>query len=216
MVMALLVSLACSRTDEHERNQAPKSTEVTTTPAAQTENERADMPATLTADLRPEHALQLTEARIATLGGDVSSLATFAGKALLLVNVASRCGLTPQYAKLEALQKEYGKRGFTVVGFPCNQFGGQEPGTAVEIKTFCATNYGISFPLMEKIVVNGEGRHPIYTILTSYADAEGQAGDIKWNFEKFLLSTDRTKITRFRPRTEPDDARLIEALEASL
>jgi glutathione peroxidase len=216
MLMALLVSLACSRTGEHERNQAPKGTEATTTPPAQTENETSDMPDTLTADLRPEHALQLAEARIATLDGDASSLATFAGKALLLVNVASRCGLTPQYAKLEALQKEYGKRGFTVVGFPCNQFGGQEPGTAAEIKTFCATNYGISFPLMEKIAVNGEGRHPIYTILTSYADAEGEAGDIKWNFEKFLLSADRTKITRFRPRTEPDDARLIEALEASL
>ena len=174
------------------------------------------MPDTLSADLRPEHALQLAEARIATLDGDASSLATFTGKALLLVNVASRCGLTPQYAKLEALQKEYGKRGFTVVGFPCNQFGGQEPATAAQIKTFCSTNYGISFPLMEKIAVNGEGRHPIYTILTSYADAEGEAGDIKWNFEKFLLSADRTKITRFRPRTEPDDAQLIEALQASL
>lgn len=214
--MALLVSLACSCTDENERIHAPKSTEATTTPPAQSENETSDVPETLTADLSPEHALQLAEARIATLDGNASSLATFAGKTLLLVNVASRCGLTPQYAKLEALQKTYAQRGFTVIGFPCNQFGGQEPGTAAQIKTFCATNYGISFPLMEKIAVNGEARHPIYTILASYADAEGKSGDIQWNFEKFLLSADRTKITRFRPRTEPDDAQLIEALQASL
>jgi glutathione peroxidase len=127
---------------------------------------------------------------IHTLRGDETSLAAFDGKAILAVNVASKCGLTPQYTGLEALQEKYADKGFTVVGFPCNQFGAQEPGTAEEIETFCSTTYGVTFPMMEKIDVNGEDRHPIYAELTEVADAEGHSGDIRWNFEKFLIAPD--------------------------
>lgn len=153
---------------------------------------------------------------IATLDGKPSSLAAHRGKALLLVNVASKCGLTPQYTGLEKLQDEYGPRGFTVLGFPCNQFGGQEPGTASEIQTFCSIKYGVSFPLFEKIEVNGSGRHPIYATLTAVPDAGGTAGDIQWNFEKFVVSADGTQVARFRPRTEPNDPGLVAAIEAAL
>ena len=152
---------------------------------------------------------------IHTLKGDASSLKNFAGKSLLLVNVASKCGLTPQYTGLEQLQDTYGKRGFSVIGFPCNQFGGQEPGTAGEIETFCSTTYGVTFPMMEKVEVNGPNRHPIYDELTKVADASGAAGDVQWNFEKFLVAPDGT-ITRFRPKTEPKDPALVKAIEASL
>jgi glutathione peroxidase len=152
---------------------------------------------------------------IHTLRGDDASLADFGGKAILAVNVASKCGLTPQYTGLEALQSQYGDRGFTVVGFPCNQFGGQEPGTAEEIETFCSTSYGVTFPMMEKIDVNGEGRHPIYAALTETADAEGHSGDIRWNFEKFLIAPDGS-VTRFSPMVAPDDATLVAAIEATL
>ena len=134
----------------------------------------------------------------------------------MLVNVASQCGNTPQYATLEALQKKYASKGFTVVGFPCNQFGGQEPGTAEEISQFCATNYGITFPIMEKIEVNGEGAHPIYKLLEPIADASGHTGDIRWNFEKFVVSADGTQVTRFAPKTKPDDPAVIAALENAL
>ena len=156
------------------------------------------------------------DAPIHTLQGKPTSLAAYKGKALLVVNVASRCGNTPQYATLEALQKKYAAKGFTVIGFPCNQFGGQEPGSAEEIQTFCATNYGITFPIMEKIEVNGDNRHDIYKALTPIADASGHRGDIRWNFEKFVVSADGTKITRFSPRTKPDDPAVIAAVEASL
>lgn len=131
-------------------------------------------------------------------------LASLQGKAVLVVNVASKCGLTPQYAGLEELQKRYGDRGFSVVGFPCNQFMGQEPGTAEEIQTFCSTTYGVTFPLTEKIEVNGEGRHPIYAELTAVADAEGYTGDIRWNFEKFLVAPDGT-VKRYGPMVAPED-----------
>ena len=127
---------------------------------------------------------------INTLAGEPTSLAEHRGEVLLLVNVASKCGLTPQYTGLEALQEQYADRGFSVVGFPCNQFGAQEPGSAEEIQTFCSTTYGVTFPLTEKIDVNGEGRHPIYQELTAVADAEGRDGDIQWNFEKFLVDRD--------------------------
>jgi glutathione peroxidase len=153
---------------------------------------------------------------IHTLEGEESSLGAHKGKALLLVNVASRCGLTPQYAGLERLQERYGEQGFSVIGFPCNQFLGQEPGTAEEIATFCSTTYGVTFPLLEKIEVNGPDRHPIYEILTETADAEGQAGDIQWNFEKFLLSPDGDVVGRFRPGVEPEDAQIVTAVEAAL
>lgn len=152
---------------------------------------------------------------IHSLSGDESSLAPFAGKTVLLVNVASKCGLTPQYEGLEQLQEKYKDRGFTVVGFPSNQFGAQEPGTAEEIQTFCSTTYGVTFPLFEKIDVNGDDRHPIYAELTKTADAEGYSGDIRWNFEKFLLGPDGS-VQRFGPQVTPEDPALVNALEASL
>lgn len=159
----------------------------------------------------------LREIPVHTLSDEPTTLADLAGdKVVLLVNVASKCGLTPQYAGLVELQQTYGPRGFTVVGAPCNQFMGQEPGTAEEIQTFCALNYGVDFPLLEKLEVNGEGRHPLYAELTETADAEGAAGDIQWNFEKFLIGRDGKVLGRFRPRTEPGDATVTGAIEAAL
>jgi glutathione peroxidase len=159
--------------------------------------------------------MSILEHPISSLQGEAGVLSGHKGQTLLLVNVASKCGLTPQYTGLEQLQKTYGDRGFSVVGFPCNQFGGQEPGSAEEIATFCSTSYGVSFPLTEKIEVNGPGRHPIYDELTKVADAEGHAGDIRWNFEKFLLAPDGT-VTRFSPMVTPEDPALVSAIEASL
>jgi len=155
---------------------------------------------------------------VKTLAGQDSSLSSddLAGKTLLVVNVASKCGLTPQYAALEKLQEQFGSRGFAVVGFPCNQFGGQEPGTAEEIAEFCSATYGVSFPMFEKIEVNGPGRHPIYTELTASPDAAGEAGDVQWNFEKFLVRPDGTVAARFRPRTTPDDPEVISVIEQNL
>ncbi|MBK9032791.1 MAG: glutathione peroxidase [Myxococcales bacterium] len=153
---------------------------------------------------------------IKTLRGQAMTLADYKGKAILVVNVASKCGLTPQYATLEALQDKYATQGFTVLGFPCNQFGGQEPGSAEQIEEFCSTTYGVTFPMTEKIEVNGAERHPIYQQLTPIADAEGHTGDIRWNFEKFLISADGASITRFAPQTKPDDPTVIAAIEAAL
>ncbi|HEY1828624.1 MAG TPA: glutathione peroxidase [Acidimicrobiales bacterium] len=160
--------------------------------------------------------MALYDIPIHTLTGEDASLGDFTGKTLLLVNVASKCGLTPQYEGLERLQKTYGDRGFSVVGFPCNQFLGQEPGSAEEIQQFCSTTYGVTFPLMEKIDVNGEDRHPIYAELTETKDAEGNAGDITWNFEKFLVSDSGEILDRFRPQVEPEDATIVGAIEAAL
>ena len=171
----------------------------------------APAPVTVGKELDPIWTTQLK-----TLKGEPTTLAAYKGKALMLVNVASKCGNTPQYSTLEALQKKYAAKGFTVIGFPCNQFGGQEPGTAEEIQTFCATNYGITFPIMEKIDVNGDARHPIYKALTPIADATGRTGDIRWNFEKFVVSADGTKVTRFSPRTKPEDPAVIATVEAAL
>jgi len=153
---------------------------------------------------------------INTLDGDPSSLKAYEGKALLLVNVASKCGLTPQYTGLEALQKKYENKGFSVLGFPCNQFGEQEPGSPDEIATFCSTNYGVTFPLFEKIEVNGDGRHPIYAELEEVADQEGNAGDVKWNFEKFLISPKGEVVARFSPLVTPEDPALVDAIERTL
>ena len=150
-----------------------------------------------------------------TLDGQASSLAPYAGKTVLVVNVASKCGLTPQYEGLEQLQKTYAERGFSVVGFPCNQFAGQEPGTAEEIQTFCSTTYGVSFPLFEKIDVNGEHQSPIYAELNQTADAEGYAGDVRWNFEKFLIGPDAS-VQRFSPTVTPEDPILVGAIEDAL
>ncbi|HEV2362555.1 MAG TPA: glutathione peroxidase [Acidimicrobiales bacterium] len=158
----------------------------------------------------------LNDIELKTLHGEPSSLADYEGKSLLVVNVASKCGLTPQYTGLEALQERYAGRGFSVLGFPCNQFGAQEPGTAEEIETFCSTTYGVTFPMFEKIEVNGEGRHPLYAELTATPDSKGEAGDIQWNFEKFLISADHSTVTRFRPMTTPEDADLVSAIEESL
>ena len=156
------------------------------------------------------------EIPVNTLDGQESSLGSLAGKALLVVNVASKCGLTPQYSGLERLQERFGGQGFSVVGFPCNQFAGQEPGSAEEIQTFCSTTYGVTFPLFEKIEVNGTGRHPLYDELTAVADADGYTGDIRWNFEKFLVSPDGEIVARFNPTITPEDPALISAVEAQL
>ena len=162
--------------------------------------------------------MTILEIPVKTLTGQDSSLSSddLAGKTLLVVNVASKCGLTPQYAALEKLQEQFGSRGFAVVGFPCNQFGGQEPGTAEEIAEFCSATYGVSFPMFEKIEVNGPGRHAIYTELTASPDAAGEAGDIQWNFEKFVVRPDGTVAARFRPRTTPDDPEVIAVIEQNL
>jgi glutathione peroxidase len=151
-----------------------------------------------------------------TLDGEPTTLGQHRGKAVLVVNVASKCGLTPQYEGLERLQKRYADRGFTVLGVPSNQFGGQEPGSAEEIKTFCSTTYGVSFPLLAKTDVNGANRHPLYQVLTELPDAAGEAGDITWNFEKFLVSASGTAVARFRPATEPEAAEVTVAIEAQL
>ena len=150
------------------------------------------------------------------LDGSDADLHDHEGKVALFVNVASKCGLTPQYEGLQALQDAYGDRGFTVLGFPCNQFLGQEPGSPDEIAEFCSVNYGVSFPLFEKIDVNGDDRHPLYAELTQTADAEGEAGDIQWNFEKFLVTPGATTIVRFRPGVEPQAPEVVEAIEANL
>ncbi|MYZ39087.1 MULTISPECIES: glutathione peroxidase [unclassified Streptomyces] len=160
--------------------------------------------------------MTLYDIPLRTLTGESTSLAAYEGKAVLLVNVASKCGLTPQYAGLERLQQQYGERGFTVLGVPSNQFAGQEPGTAEEIQTFCSATYGVTFPLLEKTDVNGESRHPLYTELTKAADAEGEAGDVQWNFEKFLLSPKGEVVARIRPRTEPEAPEVVAAIEAQL
>jgi glutathione peroxidase len=160
----------------------------------------------------------IREIGVKTLSGQDSSLGSqeLDGKTLLVVNVASKCGLTPQYSELEKLHEQFAERGFAVVGFPCNQFGGQEPGSAEQIAEFCSATYGVTFPMFEKIEVNGDGRHAIYDELTAVADAQGQAGDIQWNFEKFLVRPDGTVAARFRPRTTPDDPEVPAAIEANL
>lgn len=167
-------------------------------------------------DTDEEIPMTLHDIPLHTLTGEPTTLGAYSGQAVLLVNVASKCGLTPQYAGLERLQKEYGDRGFTVLGVPCNQFGGQEPGSSEEIRTFCSTTYGVSFPLLAKTDVNGAGRHPLYAELTQLADADGEAGDIQWNFEKFLISPAGEPVARIRPRTEPEAPEVVAAIEAQL
>ena len=160
--------------------------------------------------------MNTTDVTLSTLDGSPDVMAAARDKVTLVVNVASKCGLTPQYTQLEELQERYSGRGFTVLGVPCNQFGEQEPGSPDEIATFCSTTYGVSFPLSEKVDVNGEGRHPLYSQLVDTEDAEGHSGDIRWNFEKFLLGRDGSILARFDPMTSPDDAAVIAAIEAAL
>ena len=160
--------------------------------------------------------MSIYDAPVRTLHGEPASLRDYEGKVLLVVNVASKCGLTPQYEQLEELQKRYGDQGFSVLGFPCNQFGGQEPGSAEEIETFCSETYGVSFPLFEKVDVNGARRAPLYEQLTAVPDEAGEAGDIQWNFEKFLVAKNGEVLARFRPRTTPDAPEVIHALDEAL
>jgi glutathione peroxidase len=161
--------------------------------------------------------MSIHDVPIARLDGTAGSLGDLTGdRPALLVNVASRCGLTPQYTALERLQEQYADRGFTVVGVPCNQFGGQEPGSSDEIAEFCSTTYGVTFPLTEKVEVNGEGRHPLYEQLVDTPDEEGESGDVRWNFEKFLLASDGKPVARFSPTVTPDDPRVVDAIEGLL
>jgi glutathione peroxidase len=162
-------------------------------------------------------AVSILDAPIARLDGTPTTLGEItAGRPALLVNVASKCGLTPQYSGLEELQETYGAEQFTVVGLPCNQFMGQEPGSAEEIAEFCSATYGVTFPMTEKIEVNGEERHPVYAELTRAANESGETGDIAWNFEKFLVDADGEVLARFSPRVEPNNAQLVEAIKAAI
>lgn len=160
--------------------------------------------------------MPLLDHDLTALDGAPLPAETVSGKTVLVVNVASACGLTPQYTGLEALQQRFGDQDFTVLGVPCNQFGGQEPGTEQEIQTFCSTTYGVSFPMTGKVEVNGEGRHPLYEQLTAAPDEAGEAGDVQWNFEKFLVSADGEVLRRFRPQTEPESDEVVGAIERAL
>jgi glutathione peroxidase len=151
-----------------------------------------------------------------TLTGEPSSVGAHAGKTLLIVNVASKCGLTPQYAALQQVYDQYAERGFEVLGFPCNQFGAQEPGSPEEIHEFCSVNYGVTFPMFEKIDVNGPDRHPLYDELTKAADVEGHEGDIRWNFEKFLIAPGGEVVARFNPTVDPESDDVIQTIEKVL
>lgn len=153
---------------------------------------------------------------VKTIDGEQRTLAEFKGKTLMIVNVASKCGFTPQYKGLQELYDKYAARGLEILGFPSNQFGGQEPGTEDDIATFCSTTYGVSFPMFSKIDVNGEGRHPLYAELTKAEDAGGRAGDVGWNFEKFVLSPEGEVVARFRTPVAPDDPDLVATIEAHL
>ena len=159
--------------------------------------------------------MTLLDAPITRLDGTQTTLGEITGgRPALLVNVASQCGLTPQYTALEQLHETYAPRGFTVIGLPCNQFEGQEPGTSGEIADFCSLTYGVTFPMTEKVDVNGDGRHPVYAALVATTDEDGQAGDVEWNFEKFLIAGEGEVVSRFRPAVTPDDDRVIAAVEA--
>lgn len=159
--------------------------------------------------------MDLNGIQLTTIDGEEISFDEFAGKAVLVVNVASRCGHTPQYAGLEGLYRKYAERGFTVLGFPSNQFMFQEPGTAEEIKEFCTQKYGVTFPMFDKVDVNGRKQHPLFAELSTATDAAGTAGKLKWNFEKFLISP-TGDVKRFRSAVEPDAPELIDAIEGAL
>jgi len=159
--------------------------------------------------------MKLDDTTITTIDGKDTTLGSVRAPVTMVVNVASKCGLTPQYAALEALQEKYASRGFTVLGFPCNQFMFQEPGSNADIATYCATTWGVTFPMFDKVKVNGKGKHALYRELTKTADADGKAGNVKWNFEKFLIMPNGD-IKRFRPTTVPDDPRIIAEIEANL
>jgi glutathione peroxidase len=153
------------------------------------------------------------EIAMKSIDGKDVKLSEYKGKVLLIVNVASQCGLTNQYTQLQALHEKYADKGVVVIGVPCNQFGGQEPGTETEIKTFCSTKYSVSFPMMSKVKVNGDGQHELYSFLKSHSDKKD---DISWNFEKFVVGKDGKVAARFAPRTKPDAEEVIAAIEAAL
>ena len=152
---------------------------------------------------------------VTSIDGTATTLGALDARAYLVVNVASKCGLTPQYTTLQELHSAYADHGLAVVAFPCNQFGGQEPGTNDEIQEFCSTTYNVTFPLFDKVEVNGPDRHALYAELTSVDDGEGVAGDIQWNFEKFVVGADGS-IQRFRPRTEPNAPEIVTAIKELL
>jgi glutathione peroxidase len=160
--------------------------------------------------------MSIYDVSIQTLDGTPADLHDYQDKAVLVVNVASKCGLTPQYTGLEKIHEEYKARGFAVLGVPCNQFGGQEPGTADEIESFCSMTYGVTFPLTEKVDVNGEARHPLYDQLVGVADAEGHTGDIRWNFEKFVIAPGGEVVGRFSPTVDPQSDDVIQTIEKAL
>jgi glutathione peroxidase len=160
--------------------------------------------------------MALLDAPVTTIDGEETTLNQYKGKALLVVNVASKCGFTKQYAGLEQIHEKYADRGFAVLGFPCNQFGGQEPGTEQEIQEYCSATWNVTFPLFSKIEVNGPERHPLYTELTKTPKQDGEPGDIEWNFEKFLVSPEGEVVARLGASTKPEDPALIEAIEAQL
>ena len=161
--------------------------------------------------------MSILDAPIGRLDGSAATLGDItAGRPALLVNVASKCGLTPQYTALEQIHERYANRGFTVVGVPCNQFGGQEPGSADEIAEFCSATYGVTFPMTEKVEVNGEDRHPVYDELVRTPNETGEAGDVQWNFEKFLIDGSGAVVARFSPGVVPDDSAIVGAIEAQL
>ncbi len=173
----------------------------------------------LTARVERPHKTPMTTAHdfhAKTIDGTDKSLGDYAGKALLVVNVASKCGLTPQYEGLEALQKKYGDRGFAVLGFPCNQFAGQEPGAEADIKTFCQSKYDVTFPLFSKVDVNGETKHPLYAWLETQPTSPEGPGDITWNFAKFLIAKDGSIVARFSPKEDPSGAKIVAAIESAL
>ena len=158
--------------------------------------------------------MDLTEIPVKTIDGTETTLAPYKDKVMLIVNVASRCGLAPQYEKLEAMQKQYGDAGFTVLGFPSNQFL-QELGKNDAIKEYCSTTWGVTFPMFDRVKLNGKNAHPLYAALTKTPDADGKAGKVTWNFEKFVVTPDGS-VHRFRPKTEPDAPEIISLIESSL
>ena len=162
------------------------------------------------------HSQSIYDLELPRLNGKPESLSAYSGRVVLAVNVASRCGFTPQYAGLQALQNRYADRGLVVIGFPCNQFFHQEPGTAEQIQEFCSVNYGVTFPLFAKVDVKGPGQHPLYAILSQTADDSGKAGNVAWNFEKFIVGRDGRVARRFRSKVVPEDSKVAEAIEALL
>lgn len=160
--------------------------------------------------------MALSDLHIGPLDGGAGNLAPQTGVVTLVVNVASQCGFTPQYAGLERLYEKYAASGFSVLGVPCNQFGGQEPGTSEDIAEFCSATYGVTFPLTEKVEVNGEHRHPLYELLVTHADDRGYSGDIRWNFEKFLIDANGEVVARFHFKTDPESDAVVTAIEKAL